>query len=86
MDRESLPQPTTEAFAKVIRQRLHTVDVEVAEDEVPKELWDSLDPLEVTLTAPPAQELDERRERLKRHGSQGRPWRETIEERKERGG
>ena len=54
--------------------------------QLAEELWDSLDPAEVTLSAAQTEELDRRRERLQREGSQGRPWREVIEDLKKRGG
>lgn len=54
--------------------------------QLAEELWDSLDPAEVTLSAAQAEELDRRREQLRREGSQGRPWREVVEDLKKRGG
>ncbi len=54
--------------------------------ELAEELWDSLDPAGVTLSAAQAEELDRRRERLRREGSQGRPWREVMEDLEKRGG
>jgi putative addiction module component (TIGR02574 family) len=54
--------------------------------QLAEELWDSLDPAEVTLSAAQAEELDRRRERLQREGSQGRPWRDVLEDLKKRGG
>ena len=54
--------------------------------ELAAELWDSLDPAEVTLSAAQAEEIDRRRERLRRDGSQGRPWREALEDLEKRGG
>jgi putative addiction module component (TIGR02574 family) len=55
--------------------------IDLAED-----LWDSLGPADVPLSAAQAAELDRRRERLRREGSQGRPWREAIEDLEKRGG
>ena len=54
--------------------------------ELAEELWDSLDPADVTLSAGQTEELDRRRERLRREGSQGRPWREAMEDLEKRGG
>jgi putative addiction module component (TIGR02574 family) len=55
--------------------------IDLAED-----LWDSLGPADVTLSAAQVAELDRRRERLRREGSQGRPWRDAIEDLEKRGG
>lgn len=54
--------------------------------QLAEELWDSVDPSKVTLSAKQTEELDFRREHLRREGSQGRPWRDVIEELKKRGG
>ena len=51
-----------------------------------EELWDSLDPTDVTLSTAQTDELDRRRDQLLRDGSRGRPWREAIEEFAKRGG
>ena len=51
-----------------------------------EELWDSVGPGELTLSQTQAEELDRRREHLRQHRSQGRPWREALEELKKRGG
>jgi putative addiction module component (TIGR02574 family) len=50
-----------------------------------EELWDSVDPTDVTLSAAQADELDRRRESLRREGSHGRPWREALEDLRKRG-
>lgn len=55
--------------------------IQLAED-----LWDSVDPSQVTLSAAQLEELDRRREHLRREGSRGRPWRAVMEELKPRGG
>lgn len=54
--------------------------------QLAEELWDSVDPSQVTLSATQLDELDRRREHLRREGSRGRPWREVIEDLKQRGG
>ena len=54
--------------------------------QLAEELWDSVDPSQVTLSAKQTEELDRRREDLLRNGSQGRPWRDVIEDLKKRGG
>jgi len=53
--------------------------------QLAEELWDSVDPSQVTLSARQLEELDRRREHLQREGSHGRPWRTVIEELKQRG-
>jgi putative addiction module component (TIGR02574 family) len=55
--------------------------IELAED-----LWDSLDPADVTLSPAQAEELDRRRERLNREGTLGRPWQEATKDLEKRGG
>lgn len=54
--------------------------IQLAED-----LWNSVDPSQVTLSAVQLEELDRRREHLRREGSRGRPWRTVLEELKQRG-
>jgi len=49
------------------------------------ELWDSVTPDAVHLSQRQSDELARRREHLRRHGSQGRPWREVLKEIKTRG-
>jgi putative addiction module component (TIGR02574 family) len=49
------------------------------------ELWDSVSPDSVRLSERQATELERRREHLRQHGSQGRPWREALREIKKRG-
>ena len=53
--------------------------------DLAEELWDSVDPTDVTLSAAQADELDRRRESLRREGSHGRPWREALEDLRKRG-
>lgn len=52
--------------------------------QLAEELWDSVTPGDITLSRTQAEELDRRREHLRKHGSQGRPWREALEELKKR--
>ena len=50
-----------------------------------EELWDSVSPADVLLSAVQATELDRRREVLRRDGSRGRPWRDALEDLRKRG-
>jgi len=52
--------------------------------QLAEELWDSVTSSDITLTQAQADELDRRREHLRKHGSRGRPWREALEELKKR--
>ena len=54
--------------------------------QLASDLWDSLEPADVVLSPEQAAELDQRRERLRRDGSRGRPWREALEDLTTRGG
>ena len=54
--------------------------------QLAEELWDSVDPSKITLSAKQTEELSRRRDELRRDGSQGRPWREVLEDLKKRGG
>lgn len=49
-----------------------------------EELRDSVTPVDITLSRTQAEELDRRREHLRKHGSQGRPWRDALEELRKR--
>jgi putative addiction module component (TIGR02574 family) len=51
-----------------------------------EDLWDSVDPSDVSLSTAQGDELDRRREMLRRDGSRGRPWREALKDLRKRDG
>lgn len=54
--------------------------------ELAEQLWDSLEPTTIAPSATDTELLRARRAELARDGDPGEPWRQTIEELKDRGG
>jgi len=53
--------------------------------ELAEQLWDSLEPQSIELTADQVAELRRRRAALAKDGAPGQPWQEALDEIEERG-